>query len=61
MMATNSESRKRLEPVPQFVTRTAEQLSQEEKVTRALQRVFATADRLDGSALRDALEDEGLL
>lgn len=60
-MATNSEARKSRESQPLAVLREADRLAVEGRVLSALQRVYPTADWLDGSALKDALEDEGLL
>lgn len=60
-MASNSEARKRAESQPLFVLREADRLNKRERVLRALQRVYPTAEWLEGDALKDALEDEELL
>lgn len=51
-MSSNSESRKRRE---------ASARSTQERVLSALQRVFPSAELIDADALKDALEDEGLI
>lgn len=63
-MGTNSEARKRGEEcdsVPMFVLREADRLNRNERILRALRRVYPTSDVLDGDALADALADEELL
>lgn len=61
MMGTNSEARKSRESQPLAVLREADRLQREEKVLRALSRVYFGATWVEASALADALEDEGLL
>jgi hypothetical protein len=61
MMGTNSEARKAREGQPLAVLREADRLERKAAVLRALQRVYGDATWLEGDALRDALEDEGLL
>jgi hypothetical protein len=60
-MGTNSEARKSLESQPLFVLREADRLNRNERVLRALRKVYPTSDWCDGLALKDALEDEELL
>lgn len=58
MTSSNSEARKSREAE---MLAEAGRLAVEGRVLSALQRVYPTAEWLEGSALRDALEDEGLL
>lgn len=60
-MAETSEARKRREGQPLAVLREADRLNKRERILRALQRVYPTAEWIEGDALKDALEDEELL
>lgn len=56
MMGTNSEARKRhADTMDWKIT------DEKARVLAALQRVFPTAEWIEGDALWDALQDEGLL
>lgn len=60
-MGTNSEARKSMEAQPLAMLREADRLGLNERVWRALTRVYGDASQLEGDALRIALEDEGVL
>lgn len=61
MSGTRADARKARESQPLVVLREADRLNKRERVLRALQRVYPTAEWIEGDALRDALEDEELL
>lgn len=58
MAGQRSDARKRQD---EAMLREAERLDLNRRVLRALQRVYPTAEWIEGHALRDALEDEGVI